>query len=195
MRRLVPLLACVLVIACKKEAPPPAEPPGPAPGTAEWKIQNARSAAPFDVGSGATVLDWPASDTARPPQLAAGTNGWSCFPDDRNTPANDPVCADEETMKWFDAKSKHQPPRLAAMGVGYMLQGGKSASDTDPFKLAPDSGQPWLEDPPHLMIFMPNPRAAFAGLPTTRTASGPWVMFAGTPYAHLMVPVSRPAQR
>lgn len=191
MRRMLAVLACALALACKKEQQAAAPPPEPAPGTPAWKIANARTAAPFDVASGATVLDWPASDTAQPPQLAAGTNGWSCFPDEPNTPANDPFCADEEMMKWVNAWAKHQPPRLTAMGVGYALQGGESASDTDPFKLAPDSGQQWLVNPPTVVIVMPNPRAAFAGLPTTRTASGPWVMYAGTPYAHLMVPAGR----
>jgi hypothetical protein len=193
MRRLASLLACVLAVACaKKETPPPAQPPaGPAPGTPEWKIENARSAAPLEIGKGATVLDWPTSETAPPAQLAAGTNGWTCFPDDPSTPVIDPACLDKEAMKFADAMAKRRPPQLSATGVVYALKGGMAASNTDPFKAAPDSGQQWMVTPPFVVIMAPSARAAFAGWPTTPSGGGPWVMYAGTPYAHLMVPVSR----
>lgn len=39
------------------------------------------------------------------------------------------------------------------------------------------------------MIVVPNPDA-LKGLPTERTSGGPFVMFAGTPYAHMMVRVT-----
>jgi hypothetical protein len=51
------------------------------------------------------------------------------------------------------------------------------------------------DEGPSLMIFVPDP-AQLAGLPTTPQTEGPYVMWPGTPYAHLMVPVGpRPAQR
>ena len=195
MRQVALPLGCILAIACaKQEAPPPAQrPSGPARGTPEWKIENARSAAPVEIGTGATVLDWPTSETAAPVQLTSGTNGWTCFPDDPTTPANDPGCLNGEAMKWFNAMLKHQPPHVSTTGVVYELQGGMWASNTDPYKTAPDSGQRWNFTPPFVVIIAANPRAAFAGWPTTPDGGGPWVMFAGTPYAHLMVPVSRGA--
>lgn len=191
MRRSV-LAAAVLAAACSKSEPPEMVDANlaPPPGSRAWKIESARGAAPYEVSSGARVLDWPAADTAQPAELRPGGNGWTCFPDDPNTPAEDPMCADEEGMKWIEAYLAGRRPELAGMAVFYMLRGGSSASDTDPFKTAPDSGQEWLTDPPHLMIAMPNPRTAFRGLPTARAATGPWVMFAGTPYAHLMVPAA-----
>ncbi len=193
MRHLASLLACLLAIACaKKEAPPAAQPPaGPAPGTPEWKIKNARSAAPLEIGKGAAVLDWPTSETAPPAQLASGTNAWTCLPDDPSTPAVDPACLDKEAMKFLDAMLKRLPPQLSATGVVYALQGGMAASNTDPFKAKPDSGQQWMVFPPFVVIIAPNARTAFAGWPTTPSGGGPWVMYAGTPYAHLMVPVSK----
>jgi hypothetical protein len=189
--RQVLIAALVLLPACRSDAPPP-QAAAPEPGSREWKIANARSAAPYVVAAVATVLDWPASDTAAADTLAPGTSGWVCFPDYPGTPANDPVCADEVFAAWFRAWSARQPPRPTAMGVSYMLQGGQSASDTDPFAMSPAPGQAWHEDPPHLMIVMPNPQQSFRGLPAARTA-GPWVMFAGTPYAHLMVPAGTAA--
>lgn len=184
-------LALAVVAGCSRDdtADMESSEAEPAPGSRAWKIRNARSAAPYEVAAGATVLDWPAHDSLPFDTLERGTTGWTCLPDMAATPTNDPVCADEEFGGWADAWLARRPPAVRAMGVAYMLQGGQVASDTDPFKMSPDSGQPWLVDPPHLMIVMPNPRQSFATLPTARTATGPWVMYAGTPYAHLMVPL------
>ncbi len=45
------------------------------------------------------------------------------------------------------------------------------------------------------MVIVPDP-ATLAGLPTTPVGDGPYVMWAGTPYAHIMMPVAdRPEQR
>jgi hypothetical protein len=42
-------------------------------------------------------------------------------------------------------------------------------------------------DPPHVMIIVPDP-AMLDAFPTEHGTGGPYVMWAGTPYAHLMVP-------
>ena len=194
MRRTMALMVvgglAVLAACANQEA---AAPPPPAPGTPEWKIQSALSAAPEAVTSGAKVMDWPASDTAQPPTLREGTNGWTCMPDDPNTPGNDPGCADEEMSRYWDAWMQRTPPRLGGMAVGYALQGMQVASLTDPFKTAPDSGQAWLDVPPSVMIAMPDPRA-YGVLPTAPTAAGPWVIWARTPFAAIIVPAARQAQ-
>lgn len=192
MRRAAVLVG-LLLVACGKDQPPPVD-EGPAPGTREWKLAMARSAAPWEVSLGAQVVELPSGDSAQPVELAAGTTGWTCLVDVLESPAPDPMCADSTFMEWVNAWQARRPPAIRAMGVAYMLQGGQGASDTDPFKATPDSGQPWMADPPHVMIVMPNPRTSFAGLPTTRTVNGPWVMFAGTPYAHIMMPVSAAAR-
>ena len=76
------------------------------------------------------------------------------------------------------------------MAVGYALQGFQVASTTDPFQTAPDSGKPWTDVGPSVMIAMPD-RNAYRGLPTSPTADGPWVVWSGTPYAVLVVPGRR----
>jgi hypothetical protein len=43
-------------------------------------------------------------------------------------------------------------------------------------------------DPPHIMVVVPDPKV-LQGMPTKRSTTQPWVMFAGTPYAHIMIPV------
>ena len=181
--------ALALVAACAKEEPKPeaAAPAGPAKGTPEWKIQNAMSAGPRVISAAATIMDMPGAD-GKMAQLRAGTNGWTCVPDDPNTPANDPTCVDAGFMDWFGAWMQHKQPHLTAPALAYMLQGAADASNTDPFKTKPDSGQEWVLTGPHIMIAVPDPRT-LSKFPTDWKSGGPYVMFSGTPYAHWMIPV------
>jgi hypothetical protein len=191
MRRVaaaVILTAAVLAGCAKKEEKTAAAPP--APGTTEWKIQNAMSAGPEYVVSGAKLLEFVPNDSAMP-VLRQGTNDWTCFTDDPTTPANDPGCADDEAMKYYEAWMEHQPPHLTGMGLTYSLQGGQVASVTDPFKVKPDSGQAWVDVPPSIFIMMPDARA-YRGIATAPAPGKPWVLWAGTPYAVLVVPAATP---
>lgn len=186
----LPSLALVALCAgCKKEEAPQqaAEPAGPAPGTPEWKIQNAMSAAPAAIASGATIMEWASSPDSQPHQLRAGTNGWTCFADNAESPGNDPMCFDGMFGGWATAWMSHRNPNITSLGVAYMLQGGSDASNTDPFKMTPDSGQPWVNTGPHVMIVVPNVRG-LSGLPTDPAGGGPFIMWQNTPYAHVMVP-------
>lgn len=155
----------------------------------EARIRAAMSAAPPQVAANATIMDWPAEHGGEPVQLRAGSNGWVCFPDMPETPGNDPMCLDEVWMGWAQALMSRTAPRVERMGIGYMMApGGAHGSNTDPFATGPTADNEWGHDPPHLMIVVPDP-AALEGLPTTRESGGPWVMFRGTPYAHVMVPL------
>ncbi len=167
------------------DAPPP---PGPAPGTVEWKIENALSAAPVAIATNATVLDWAASEGAEMPQLRAGTNGWTCMPDMPDTPGNDPMCLDGPWMAWAAGWMGHTKPDVKSVGVAYMLQGGSDASNTDPYATEPDPATGWIMSGPHVMIVVPDP-SALDVLTTDHASGGPYVMWQGTPYAHIMVPV------
>lgn len=71
----------------------------------------------------------------------------------------------------------------------YMLQGGSDASNTDPFAEKPAAGSTWVTTGPHVMIT--GPKGSFDAYPkgAKPDTSKPYVMFAGTPYEHLMVPV------
>jgi len=51
----------------------------------------------------------------------------------------------------------------------------------------PPEGEDWLMDGPHIMVIAPDP-AMFDAYPTDHRVGEPYVMWAGTPYAHLMVP-------
>jgi hypothetical protein len=156
--------------------------------TAE-KIANAASAAPASVSAKATVLDWPSADGARPMVLRPGSNGWSCFPDMPESKGNDPMCLDTAWMKWMDAYLAHTTPQVPDVGVGYMIgDGGGWSSNTDPFAMKETSDNQWGHHAPHLMIVVPDVKL-LSGLSSDPKNGGPYVMFAGTPYAHIMAPV------
>lgn len=188
MMRPFPLLLLPLaLIACQAKPPqaPAAAAAGPAAGTPEWKIQDAMSAAPQSVSANATIMDYPASPTAKPTTLRAGTNGWTCFPDAPGTPHDDPMCVDANWMMWMEAFMAHKPPALTHVGLAYMLKGAADADNNNPYAEKPPAGKDWVHTGPHVMLLVPDAKA-LAGLPTTPTPNTSYVMFPGTPYAHLM---------
>ncbi len=173
-------------VAAETEEPAAAE---PAPGTPEAKIALAESGGPPEIARDAAILDVSAEEGVAPVELRAGSNGWTCIPDDPVAPGTDPMCLDGEWMKFIDAWMNKTEPQITAVGIGYMLQGGAVPSNTDPFATAPPEGQDWMRDGPHLMVITPD-NSQLASLPTDPASGGPYVMWAGTPYAHVMVPVA-----
>lgn len=162
--------------------------PQPDKTSADWKISNAMSAAPESVSAEATVLDYPTEEGKDFITLRKGTNEWTCLPDDPSTPGNDPFCGDAQSMKWFSDYMAKKTPQISQPGLAYMLQGGSDASNTDPFAKVPATGESWMKASAHVMIFTttpPDPKV----YGTNPDAGGPWVMWANTPYAHLMMPV------
>lgn len=151
-------------------------------------IANAASAAPASIGRNAAVVAPGRGGAMR--TLRRGTNGWTCMPDDPNTPANDPMCFDRNGMLWADAWMHHKVPPADKPGLSYMLQGAADASNTDPYAMKPARGAAWVRTGPHIMILDRNAAASsgYPGGPHPDT-SKPYVMFGGTPYAHIMMPV------
>jgi len=199
MRRVMKLaiLPAIWLAACAEPPEPaedaiPAAEAMPAAGTPEAMIMEAMSAAPPAISASATIMNWPATEGGQPTELRAGTNGWTCFP---STPGavtaadEDPMCLDEPWLAWANAWAAKQPPAITRMGIGYMLSGDAGSSLTDPFAMAATPDNQWTESPPHLMIVVPDVNA-LAGLPTSPAGGGPYVMWSGTPWAHIMVPVA-----
>ena len=157
------------------------------------KIRQAMQAAPSEISAKAAVMDWPEKDGMPMKQLRAGTNGWTCMPSSP-APADgaataDPMCADKAFSALIDAWTTKSDPRLTTVAIAYMLRGDKGASNTDPFAMARTATNDWIVSPPHLMVAVPNPQQLDA-FPTDPHAGGPWVMWKGTKYAHLMVPTA-----
>jgi hypothetical protein len=150
-------------------------------------VASAESAAPASISSKATIVSFDAKGAMT--VMRKGTNGWTCMPDAPDTPGPDPMCYDANAGKWAEAWIAHKPPPTGAVGVMYMLEGGTDASNTDPYAKAPTASNAWINTGPHIMIV--GSKDILAGYPSGATpdTSAPYVMWAGTPYAHLMVPV------
>lgn len=154
------------------------------------KIANAMSAAPTSISAKATIMGWPAKEGQKPPVLRQGTNGWVCYPDMPTTKGNDPMCLDESWQAWMQAYMSHQALKLTKPGIGYMIApGGAWASNTDPYAETAKPDNDWGYDAPHAMLLVTD-ASTLAGLPTTRASGGPWVMWTGTPYVHVMIPIA-----
>ena len=148
---------------------------------------SAQSAAPASISGGASIVQVAADGTMK--ELRKGTNGWTCMPDAPATPGPDPMCFDANAAKWADAWLHHKPPPDGVAGVMYMLEGGTDASNTDPYATKPTADNDWVKTGPHIMIV--GSKEILAGHPSGAKpdTSVPYVMWAGTPYAHLMVPM------
>jgi hypothetical protein len=177
---LVILLLAVVAVAANKPA-------AKAPTDADL-IASAMKAAPMSIAKHATIVAMGADMKMR--TVRAGTNGWTCMPDNPETPGPDPMCMDKNALDWANAWMSHATPAAGKVGFMYMLAGGTDASNTDPYAKAPTASNHWIKTGPHIMIvgadatfYDSYPKGAD---PDT---SVPYVMWAGTPYQHLMAPV------
>ncbi len=193
-------LACVLILGAgalalggcdqsAKSAPKSAAasiPPSAPTGDAAL-IASALDAAPPSIGKDAEVAVMRSDGSMR--SVRRGSNGFTCIPDDPSTPGPDPMCADANAMDWMVALATRKPPPQGKAGLIYMLKGGVDASNTDPYATAPASGADWVRTGPHVMVVgAPGLLASYPAGPKPDT-SMPYVMYGGTPYAHLMAPV------
>lgn len=150
-------------------------------------IKSAVTAAPSALARRATIVDVAADGKMR--EVRKGTNGFTCMADNPNTPGPDPMCADANAMEWIGAWVSKSAPPANKVGFIYMLAGGTDASNTDPYATKPDPTNNWIKTGPHVMIV--GAKDVMAGYPRDAKpdTSQPYVMWAGTPYEHVMLPV------
>ncbi|MEN0076532.1 MAG: hypothetical protein AAGC69_19255 [Paracraurococcus sp.] len=158
------------------------------PSTDAQLIESAMSAAPKAVGAEATIVAMNADGSMR--TLRPGSNGFTCMPDDPGSPGPDPMCLDANAMEWLHAwMGKTEPPET--VGLVFMLVTGSDASNTDPHATQPAAGRAWIDTGPHLMIVGGKGVRGMAGYPRTADPdpTKPYMMWIGSPYEHLMIPV------
>jgi hypothetical protein len=143
------------------------------------KIALAMSAGPAEIAKNATI-----TDMATMKQLRAGSNGWVCY-----AAAGEPMCLDKQWQAWAKAWMTKTEPKIEGTGIAYMLRGDTGASNVDPFAAKPTADNKWVVSPAHLMVLFQDQKM-LESYPTDPMNGGPWVMWKGTPYAHIMVPVS-----
>ncbi len=87
-------------------------------------------------------------------------------------------------------RSSGSASRRAASAASTRRRCSRSAdaSNDDPYATKPAPGHKWIDTGPHVMIF--NPGAMAESYPKTAgDPKKPYVMWPGTPYQHLMIPV------
>jgi hypothetical protein len=153
----------------------------PAPATDQDYMRRVMTAAPPQIVADATVVRMKGGTMET---LKQGTNQWTCME------ANGvPMCMDPNAMEWAHAWQTHAPA-TEKNGFIYMLAGDTGASNTDPYATAKTADNHWIQTGSHVMIVGPAAQA-MAGYPKTADAdpTKPYVMWPGSPYAHLMIPV------
>jgi hypothetical protein len=145
-------------------------------------LAKVKTAAPEEIVAKASIV---MMQDGKPKLLQTGTNGFTCSIGGDGTPA----CADENAVAWQKAvASKSDPPNK--VGFIYMLAGDTGANNQDPHQRA--SHQHWVQTGPHVMIVGPAVRE-MGGYPRNVDVTNPtqpYVMFPGSPYEHLMLPVA-----
>jgi hypothetical protein len=151
------------------------------PDTKEQKIRRAMSAGPVSITKGAKIVE--TDEKGKTVVLRDGSNGWTCFAGQPGIVADNTECDDQAAMQWNADWDAHKPkPTNTIPGIGYMFAGGTDWSATEPYAT---SGTP-IKEPPHWMLFWPfDPKET--GLSDKPKDTGTWIMWAGTPYAHLMI--------
>ena len=162
--------------------------------SSEWQIWAYSTAGPNFVGAKATVMS-PSNAVLR-----EGDNGWTCMagnsrpmPDSgwKNAHPAMPACVDAQSLKWMQAYMAGTSPELDHDGFMWMLHGDVGEDNTTPMvmskKDAKDPSQ-WIESGPHLML-MPKDPQTIANHTADFMSGAPYVMFPGSKYAHLMIPL------
>lgn len=183
----ITLLAAALGLASLSSASGKTTAAKPTSGSDQKMIDSALRAAPRAVAVHAAVVAPQADGSMR--TVRAGSNGFTCIADEPTTPGPDPMCMDQASMAWVGALMGHKTPPTGKVGLMYMLAGGTDASNTDPYAKSP-AGKHWIKTGPHVMVVGADP-TFYAQYPKQADpdTGAPYVMWAGTPYQHLMVPV------
>jgi hypothetical protein len=177
------------VMAADKAAMPAMDKAAGASSAADQKlIMSAMQAAPKKVSTGATIVVAEADGKMR--TLRQGSNGFTCMPDNPATPGPDPMCMDQAALDWAGAWMGHKTPASGKIGFMYMLAGGTDASNTDPYAAKPSAENHWVKTGPHVMIVGAD-QSFYDMYPKNPSpdTTVPYIMWPGTPYQHLMIPV------
>lgn len=180
-----PLTMVLIALLCTSGATQAVEKTAPSD---QKLIASALRAAPPGVRKDATVVVADAQGHMRTPR--EGKNEFTCMPDNPDTPGPDPMCMDKNAWEWAMAWMAHKPPSAGKVGLMYMLDGGSDASNTDPHATKPTTGNHWIKTGAHVMVVGAD-ASFYDSYPkgADPDTSQPYVMWAGTPYQHLMAPI------
>lgn len=185
-------LACLVSLATSRQVVAQKALP-----TAEQQIAAAVLALPSDLRAGATVMGFRVPGKLE--TLREGTNGMNCLALFAVEPSFHVACY-HRGMEPFMARGRE----LRAQGVtgaqvdSVRFREVRNGSLKMPIQAAMYQlfGKPTSWDPatgnltdvePLLVVYLPGATAESTGLSPVPTRSGPWIMYPGTPKAHIMV--------
>jgi hypothetical protein len=153
----------------------------PAGGTDAEYTARVMTAAPPQIVQDATIVRMVNGALQT---LKKGTSEFTCMENNGT-----PMCMDSNAMEWAHAWQTHAPAP-DKVGFIYMLNGDTGASNTDPWAAKSEPGNHWVKTGAHVMIVGPAAKT-MAGYPRTPDPdpTKPYVMWPGSPYEHLMLPV------
>ncbi|GAC1670904.1 MAG: hypothetical protein NVS9B4_26620 [Candidatus Acidiferrum sp.] len=146
-------------------------------------IKQALSAAPAAVAKEAAVVRVGQDGSMH--TVREGKNEFTCL-----VMGTDKMCNDRNSMEFIAAVIKHaQPPDK--VGISYMLAGDAGASNTDPYAMEKMAGNHWIVTGPHIMLLGPGSKVLGYTEAPDPDPNKPYMMWAGTPYEHAMIPVAK----
>lgn len=143
--------------------------------------KKALSAAPKAVADGAKVVR--VMDDGSMKTIRDGGNGFTCM-----VMGTDKMCNDANSMEFIHALMRKEPPP-DKVGISYMLAGDEGASNTDPYATGKTADNHWVVTGPHIMVFGPPSKTLGYTEAKDTDPTKPYMMWAGTPYEHAMIPV------
>ena len=142
----------------------------------------ALSSAPKAIAKDAGVVRM--DENGKPRTLRESKNGFTCM-----IVATDKMCNDANSMDFFSAMMGHKTP-TDKLGVSYMLRGDSGASNTDPGAMKKTTDNHWVVTGPHIMITGAGAKSLGYTESPDPDPTKPYMMWAGTPYEHAMIPVA-----
>jgi hypothetical protein len=177
----VSLLAVTSVAAQEKAAPMKSHMQKAEISDAAYTAQ-ALSSAPKSIAKDATVVRMDKDGKMR--TLREGKNGFTCM-----VIGTDKMCNDANSMEFFGAMMKGESP-TDKLGISYMLAGDDGASNTDPKATKKTADNHWVVTGPHIMVTGATSKSLGYTEAADPDPTQPYMMWAGTPYEHAMVPIA-----
>ncbi len=177
----VSLLAVTSVAAQEKAAPMKSHMQKAEISDAAYTAQ-ALSSAPKSIAKDATVVRMDNDGKMR--TLREGKNGFTCM-----VIGTDKMCNDANSMEFFGAMMKGESP-TDKLGISYMLAGDDGASNTDPKATKKTADNHWVVTGPHIMVTGAPAKTLGYTEDADPDPTQPYMMWAGTPYEHAMVPIA-----
>ena len=162
------------------------------PGMSHAAVVEAASAGGPDFISHDATIAW-IDQAGAVHVMRPGTNGFTCVivvPD----PFGGPICGDQVAANWVVAllTGAAAPPVAAAPGIAYMARGGAHYEDASGTVVMEHDQSPHaagthrVVEHAHWMLMWPMDPTT-SGLPIKENGTGSYIMFTGTPWAHVMI--------